>query len=250
MISLLSSYSHTSLVLAACPPCPACSAPSGRLRATSHLSDQPPCPPCPPSHPSPRLTLPSTGSLRGPTGPSSTPASTRSGPTWTWTYGTLRPTAAPTRSCPMTPATAEMFKKKEEKTKWQTLKNTIKVNVLLSILGENVNIPLLLGSNFQKLNVMRGSAFVLYFSRCFAVLIKKKELKKGFVLKKKWFSWKLHNTFFYLNSRFVLQHSLEIERFEPCKPALKLISWTLFLKLPASTWSYTVVSIYFPANKS
>lgn len=108
--------SHTSRAPAVSLPCPVCLDPSGHhraspTRATSNQSDQPQCPPCPPS---PRLILPSPGSRRGPADRSSTPASTRSAPTWTWTYGTLLPTAAPTHSSPTTPATVETFKKKKK----------------------------------------------------------------------------------------------------------------------------------------
>lgn len=102
-------HSHTSRVPAVSPPCPVCLDPSGHprsspTRATSSPSDRPRCPP------SPRLTPPLLGSQWGPADRCSTPASTLSARTWTWTYGTLHPTAAPTRSSPTTPATVEMFK--------------------------------------------------------------------------------------------------------------------------------------------
>lgn len=117
MLSVL--HSHTSRGPAASPPCPVSLDPSGPHRASPTTPSTNPSGP-PLSLPSAILTPPSAGSQRGGTRPSSTPASTRLARTWTWTYGTRPPTAAPTRSSPMTRATAEMFNKIKEK-KWQTL---------------------------------------------------------------------------------------------------------------------------------
>lgn len=112
MLSVL--HSHTSRGPAASPPCPVSLGPSGPRRASPTTPSTNPSGP-PPSLPSASLTPPSAGSQRGGMRPSSTPASTRLARTWTWTYGTRPPTAAPTRSSPTTRATAEMFNKIKEK---------------------------------------------------------------------------------------------------------------------------------------
>lgn len=62
---------------------------------------------------------------------------------------------------------------------WQ--RKEIKMNVLLSVMGKMWKF--LLCSNFQTLNVVRGQTFVVYFSRCFAVLImENKEKGPGLLL--------------------------------------------------------------------
>lgn len=146
--------SHTFQEPEVCHPCPVFLALSGHLKAnltrtTSTQSAPLQSHPTRPSHPS----HPSTVNQVAPAPENSTPASIPLDHTWIWTYGTPLQTGAPTLSSPTIQATVGIC----EETVLLNIEE--KKNVLLSLMGKNVNILL----SFMFVVVVRFSILLYIF---------------------------------------------------------------------------------------